>query len=125
MSFSDPLSVTFAAPLPVGAVSLPRVSVGNLASSYKSSDGLVAVSASHQLGKRTRDLLRIDYSKISADIYLPDTNVKQGMSFYLVFDRPAEGQFTNAEAKAVYTGFKGLFTASTDAMIDKLLGLES
>lgn len=124
MSFTDPLSVTFAAPLPVGAVSLPKISSGGFASEYASADKLVKVTASHQFGKRQRDLLRIDYSKISADVFLPDTNVSQSMAFYLVFDRPLVG-FSNAEAKAVYNGFKGAFTASTDALIDKLLGSES
>jgi hypothetical protein len=46
------------------------------------------------------------------------------MSNYLVFDLPVAG-YTNAEAKAVYDGFKTLFTASTDAAIVKLLGGES
>jgi len=126
MSFTDPLSVTFAAPLPVGAVSLPRVSgPADYASQYKSADGLVQITASHLFNKRQRDLLRIDYSKISADVFLPSTNVQQRMACYLVFDRPVNNQFTNAEAKAVYNGFKGLFTASTDALVDKLLASES
>lgn len=124
MSFTDPLSVTFAAPLPVGAVSLPKTSVGANASEYTSADRLVSVKASSSYGSRTRRLLRIDYSKISSDVFLPATNVEKSMSFYLVFDLPAAG-FTNAEAQAVYTGFKGTFTASTDAMIAKLLGGES
>jgi hypothetical protein len=42
----------------------------------------------------------------------------------MVFDVPAVG-YTNADVKAVYTGFKALYTASSDALIDKLLGGES
>jgi hypothetical protein len=42
----------------------------------------------------------------------------------MVFDIPKVG-FTNAEIKAVYAGFKTLYTASSDALIDKLLGGES
>lgn len=126
MSFTDPISVTFAAPLPVGTVSLPRVSSGQNQSDYRSADGVVELTASHQYKKRTRSLLRIDYDKLSSDVFLPSTNVEQRASFYLVFDRPAvTGQFTNAELKALYTGFKGAFTASSDLMIDKLLGGES
>jgi len=41
-----------------------------------------------------------------------------------VFDMPKVG-FTNAEALAAYTGFKGTFTASSDLLISKLLGGES
>jgi hypothetical protein len=46
------------------------------------------------------------------------------MSNYIVFDIPPVG-YTNTEALAVYTGFKTLFTATSDALITKLLGGES
>jgi hypothetical protein len=46
------------------------------------------------------------------------------MSNYIVFDVPQAG-YTASEALAVYAGFKGLFTATSDAMITKLLGGES
>lgn len=123
MSFSDPQSVTFPAPL-AGTISLPRVSLGANSSTYKSADGLVALNASSQYGKRTRRLLRLSYDKISADVFLPSTNVQKGMSVYLVADLPSAG-FSNAEAFAVYSGFKGAFTATSDAMITKWLGGES
>jgi hypothetical protein len=42
----------------------------------------------------------------------------------MVFDLPPAG-YSNAEALAVYNGFKTMFTASTDALISKLLGGES
>jgi hypothetical protein len=124
MSFSDPLSVTFAAPLTVGAVSLPRISVGSGQSSYQSSDGLVSLNASSMYGRRTRRMVRIDYKKISADTFIPDTNVEKKMGCYLVFDLPTVG-FTNAEALALYTGFKGTITATSDLLVSKLLGGES
>lgn len=120
MSFADPLSIT------VDGVtsSLPRVAVGDNKSSYQSSDGNVKLLASHAYGRRTRRTLRVDHSKISADPFRPDQNVRQSMSFYIVFDTPVAG-YTNAEALAVYTGFKTAMTASSDALIAKLLGGES
>lgn len=121
MSFTDPLSVTIA---PASAVSLPRTSVDEDESVYTSADGLIVVTASHNLGKRTRRLLRIDTSKITSDPFRPAENVKVSMSNYMVFDLPPAG-YTNAEALAVYTGFKSMFTASSDALITKLLGGES
>lgn len=120
MSFTDPLSVTISGV----TSSLPRISVGDDASEYQSADGLILVSASHQYGKRTRRMLRLDTSKITTDPFKPAENVKVGMSNYLVFDLPPAG-YTNAEALAVYNGFKALFTGSTDAIITKLLGGES
>jgi len=120
MSFTDPLSVTISGT----AISLPRVSVGDDISEYASGDGLVRLSASHNYGKRTRRVLRIDTSKLTTDPFRPSENVKVSMSNYMVFDLPPAG-FSATEALAVYAGFKTLFTATSDAMITKLLGGES
>lgn len=120
MSFTDPLSIT------IGGVTsaLPRISVGDDKSEYQSGDGLVALSASHDYGKRTRRVLRVDTSKLTADPFRPAENVQVSMSNYLVFDLPKAG-YTPAEALAVFQGFRTLFSATSDAMIIKLLGGES
>jgi hypothetical protein len=120
MSFSDPQSVTISGT----TVPLPRVSTGNGTSSYQSADGLISLTASNQYGKRTRRVLRIDHSKITSDVFIPAQNAKASMSNYLVFDVPVVG-YSNAEALAVYAGFKAAFTATSDALITKLLGGES
>jgi len=120
MSFADPQTVTISAV----TTSLPRVASGRYSADYVSSDGLITMKASSSYGNRTRQVLRLDTKKISADVYLPDRNVERSMSCYLVFDRPPVG-YTNAEALAVYTGFKTQFTASSDLLITKLLGGES
>jgi hypothetical protein len=120
MSFTDPQTVTISAV----TTPLPRVSVGDDRSEYQSSDGLIVLSASHDYGKRTRRVLRIDTSKVTSDPFRPSENVKVSMSNYMVFDLPPAG-YTAAEALAVYTGFKTQFTASSDALIVKLLGGES
>jgi hypothetical protein len=120
MAFSDPQSIT------INAVpySLPRVSSGVNESKYSSADGLVDLSASHSYGRRNRRVLRVDHSKITADPFIPAQNREESMSCYMVFDLPTVG-YSNTEAKQVYTGFKTLFTASSDALIDKILGGES
>ena len=120
MPFTDPQSITISGT----AISLPRTSTGVNASSYTSADGLVMLQGSHAYGKRTRRVLRVDHSKITADPFIPTQNTKVSMSNYIVFDVPVAG-YTNADIQAVYTGFKGLFTASSDALIVKLLGGES
>jgi hypothetical protein len=120
MSFSDPLSVTISGT----AISLPRTSVEGDETMYTSADGLVSIQASHDYGKRNRRVLRINHAKLTADPFIPADNVKVSMSNYLVFDLPPAG-YTVAEAQAVYTGFRALFTASTDALITKLLSGES
>ena len=120
MAFSDPQSVTISGT----AIPLPRVNTGNNGAEYLSSDGLVKLSASSSYGKRTRRVLRLDHSKVTADPYIPTQNAKVSMSNYIVFDVPVVG-YTNADALAVYAGFKAQFTAASDALITKLLGGES
>lgn len=120
MALSDPQSVTISGT----AISLPRVSTGENKSVYTASDGTVDLSLSSTYGNRTRRVARIDHSKLTSDPFIPANNREVSMSCYVVFDVPTVG-YTNAEAKAVYVGFNSLYTASTHALIDKLLGGES
>jgi len=120
MAFTDPQSVTISGT----PISLPRTSTGKNESQYTSADGLVDLSASHAYGRRTRRVLRLDHSKITSDPYIPAQNTKVSMSNYIVFDIPVAG-YSNADVTAVYAGFKALFTASSDALIAKVLGGES
>jgi len=120
MSFADPQSIT----IDGVTSSLPRVSVGNGSAEYRSSDGNVTLKASSSYGNRTRRVVRVDHKKVSENEFLPDVNVARSMSCYLVFDLPSAG-YTNAEAKAIYDGFKTQLAASSDAIVTKLLGGES
>nr|QDH86770.1 MAG: hypothetical protein H2BulkLitter11666_000002 [Leviviridae sp.] len=120
MSLTDPQSITISAV----TTPLPRVSTGKNVAEYLSADGLLRLSASNTYGRRTRRVLRFDHSKITPDPFIPSTNAKVSMSNYIVFDVPVAG-YTNAEALAVYNGFKTLYTATSDAVISKLLGGES
>lgn len=120
MAFTDPQSITISAV----TSSLPRISVEEDNSVYQSGDGLIQLLASHDIGKRARHVLRVNHSKLTSDPYIPAENVKVSMSTYIVFDLPPAG-YTATEALAVYTGFKTLYTASSDALVTKLLGGES
>lgn len=120
MSFTDPFAIT------IGGVAstLPRTSVGENESIYTSGDGTLVVRASHEYGKRNRRMLKVTTSKIAPDPYKEDENVERSMSFHVVFDLPQAG-FTPAEAKAVSDGLIAAMTASSGALITKLLGGES
>jgi hypothetical protein len=120
MAFADPQTIIISAT----PHTLPLVSREKNGATYLNSDGTVQLSASHAYGRRTRRVLRVDHSKIAADPFRPDENREVSMSNYIVFDVPDVG-YTNTEALAVYTGFKTLFTASSDALVTKLLGGES
>jgi hypothetical protein len=103
---------------------LPRTSSLANKSEYTSSDGLIKLSLSHAYGRRNRRVLRVDHRKIAADAFRPVENTSVSMSNYIVFDVPVYG-YTNAQQLEVYAGFKALFTATSDAVITKLLGGES
>lgn len=120
MSFADPQSVTISAV----TTPLPRVSVGDDRSEYQSADGLILLTASHDYGKRTRRMLRLDTSKLTSDPFRPAENVKVGMSVYTVFDLPPAG-YTAAEALAAWTGYITQVRATSDLLVTKLLGGES
>jgi hypothetical protein len=121
MALSDPQSVTINAV----AISLPRTSSAVNSGTFTSNDGAVKETISHQYGKRTRRLMRIDHSKLSADPVTPSQNVKNSMSFYVVADMPANGGYTVVEAKQVIDGFIAQLNASSGALITKLLGGEN
>jgi hypothetical protein len=120
MSLADPQSVTISAV----TTPLPRTSVDDDRSEYTSADGLLQLVASHDYGKRTRRMVRLDSSKLTSDPFKPSENVKVGMSVYTVFDLPPAG-FTNAEALAVWVGYNAALMASSNALVSKLLGGES
>lgn len=122
MALTDPQSIT------INAVTspLPRTFAEGAESAYTSSDGLIKLSVNHNLVKqgRLRHLLRIDHSKLAADPFKPAENVRVNTAIYVVFDVPPAG-YTTAEVMQVYQGFKTLFTASSDAVVTKVLGGES
>jgi hypothetical protein len=120
MSFADPQTITISGT----TIPLPRVSVGNSGSEYLSADGLVKLSANSAYGRRTRRVLRVDHSKVTADPFIPAQNQKVSSSIYMVFDHPVAG-YTGADMLAIYQGLKTQMTASSDLLITKLLGGES
>jgi hypothetical protein len=122
MALADPQSITIS----TVTSSLPRTFAEGKESTYTSADGLIQLSLNHTLVKQgvTRHLLRLDHSKITSDPFKSAENVKVNTSMYLVFQTPPAG-YTSTEVLAVYTGWKTLFTASSDALITKLLGGES
>jgi len=120
MSFADPSSVTINSI----AISLPRTSSGPNSGAFTSADGLVSMVVSHTYGKRTRRIIRLNHSKISADPMNPSQNVKPTMNCYLVVDTPVNG-YTVTEAKQVVDGLVAYLTASTGARVTQLLGGEN
>jgi hypothetical protein len=129
--FTEPLSLTPGALFDAGAVSLARVSQQGSVSVYQAgplsvnTGSLLRVTASHQYGKRTRRVLRCDYSDNAGSTLVSGTTSPRSASCYVVFDVPNGGLFTNAGLLTLFNGLKGTWSASTDAVMTKFLNGES
>lgn len=120
LALADPQSVTIAAvPIP-----LPRTSTGQDASQYTSADGLIRLTASSSYGKRTRRTVRLTHNKVASDPLLAGQSVPVSMTAYVVFDTPLVG-YTTVQQKEVWDGFVTALTASTGALVTKVLGGEN
>jgi hypothetical protein len=120
LAYSDPQSVTISA-VPI---SLPRVSSGENAGSFKSSDGLTELKVQHSFGRRTRNSIRLISTKISADPFIPAQNVRVSSSVTLVVDHPNNG-YTAAELKAMADALVAYLAASSGAKVTQLVGGEN
>lgn len=120
MALADPQSVK------INAVetSLPRVSNGNYSSEYSSADGTAKLKVSTQNGNRKRQLIRLDWTKVTPDPYVSSQNIDVSTSIYLVVDRELVG-FTNEELKKTVEGFFEILTKSSSANLVKFLASES
>lgn len=117
MSLTDPQSITISGT----AIPLPRISSGVNSGTFSSSEGTTSETISHAYGKRVRRLVRLNISKVSADVLIPSQNVRSSASFSLVADVPLNG-YTTAELKAAVDGFLAQLSASSGAMVTQFLG---
>ncbi|DAD50480.1 coat protein [ssRNA phage Gerhypos.4_24] len=129
--FTEPLSMTPGAGFHAGAVSVPRVSQQGSVSIYQAGPlsvnpgSLLKITASHQYGRRTRRVLRADYADNAGSTLITGTTAPRSLSAYVVLDIPSAGQFTVSDQAAFFNGLKGLWSATSDAVLMKLLGGES
>jgi len=119
MALADPQSVTIAGV----TSSLPNTGDDRNSSEYTSADGNVKLSVSHAYGSRRRRVVRLDQTKIAADPLLAGVNVKASQSAYVVIDVPITG-FTAVETKDLVVALTTALTASTNALITKVVGGE-
>lgn len=118
--FSDPTTIT------VDTVdqSLPRVSVGNMTATYRSSDGNLELSIAHSANKRERSVVKVTANKIGVDPFNSDRSKPYMAQTYLVVDAPLNGVgFTDAELETYVTALIGFL--QEPGAIAKFLGKES
>lgn len=105
-------------------VSMPRTGVNGNSADYRSADQKYKYSISHQYGgKRTRHLVRLDWHDQSANAF--GVVVPYSMSTYLVVDVPADGSIDTANQKYRVDALLAELTATSGALITKVLGGES
>lgn len=128
--FNDPIVIGLsdsASPYERTAQNLPRISVKDLASTYKSADGRKSINISHQAGKtRTRTLFRLDSDANVTHRATGDMSA-QKHSAYLVIDFPSQVSYsTDLEfVQAVVADLTTFLTNNENAVLERLLGLES
>lgn len=125
MALSDPLSITIGA----GTHSLPKTGMVESRSTYSKDDGTVKVTVSHQdVGRganaKIRTVIRLDTVDIAADPLQAGINREAPFEVYTVIVRPKVG-VTLAAQKDKVVGHLGLMTASSNAVLTKILGGES
>lgn len=122
MSFTDPQSIT----IDTVTTSLPRVSQVGQTSKYRSADGTITLTASHQEGKRKRSVIRLDQIEFGVSDPYTGLTGDQSASMYLVIDRPKNSAvFDAAFSLNTWVGFDALLNASSDLAITKLVAGES
>lgn len=119
MALTEPLAVTLDQ-----AYSLSRVSDDAGKSEYWNADRSVRMIVESALLKsgRTRHVVRIQRDKIAADP-LTAINRRLTATMTTTFDVPGEG-FTEAEKIQLFTGTNALLSATTNAVLKKVLGFE-
>lgn len=121
MALPDPVSITISGT----ASALARTGSGINSGAFMSADGLMKLSVSHQKsGKKTRSLIRLDKTKAVTDPVIPAQNIIVKNSPYLVIEHGDVG-LTNAEIIADVVGFLNMLTASTNAILTKVVQTEA
>lgn len=117
--FATPLSVTVSG----SAKSLERTGSDLNSSNYSTADGSYRVTTSHSLGRRYRHLIKLGHSSLVANPLISGQNISQDVSVHLVIDTPP-GYDTSA-MKADVDGFLAFLSATSGAVVTKLLGNET
>lgn len=120
--FTEPLSIDPGA----GAVSLPRVGVGNLSAKYSNADDTLSLEVTHQITKagRVRHQVDLVQRKVVTDP-VSSTNDSEDCTVRVLIDRPPYG-WTEANISSLVAGLKTwLSTTAVTGTVAKLYGKES
>lgn len=109
-----------------GAVSLPRVAVGNMSATYANQDQTLVLAILHQVTKsgRVRHQVDLVQTKVVTDP-VSSTNDSEDCTIRVIIDRPPYG-WSEANISSLMAGLKTWFTTTAGTGITaKLYGKES
>jgi hypothetical protein len=120
MALADPQSITISGT----AYPLARTGFGDSSGNFRSADGVVQMAVRHTYGSRVRRNIKLTFDKVAADPFQTDVNVKYSTSVNFTIDQPAV-VMTAAEIKGVVDGLTAYLTATSGAVVTKIVGGES
>lgn len=120
MAYTDPQTITVSAVAHVMA----RIASGDGYGVFQQDDASYRFEVRHTAGKRQRHSIKITQTKTAPDPLISAQNIVYSQSVILTFDQPRTG-FTIAEGTALWTGISTWLSASSAAVVTKLLGGEN
>lgn len=121
MAIADPQSIT----IDGNTTSLPRVGTSPTGSTYRSADGNIEVTISHNYAKRNRHLIKVTHKKVIGDPLVTGVNVPVSASFNFVVDTPPDGSYTAEELGDIFAGFGTQMASGSPTLFTRVLSGES
>lgn len=117
--FTDPQSLTRTGG---SAVSLPRIPISGDRGAFRSADNTLAMTISHQYGRRDRHTVQISDTQISASPLITGTSFIASLTCGFWVDVPSQmAGFTPTQVQADAGALTAWLTASTAANVLKLI----
>ncbi len=117
--FSETLTLTVNAI----AKSLNRTGSGIDTAAYSTGDRAYRLSVAHSYGKRVRRMIKLFHDSLTANPLVAGQNVNSSVTVHLVVDAPVG--YDTTLLKQDVDGYLAMLTASSGALIAKLLAGES
>lgn len=117
---ADPQSLTIGS----ATLTLPRKLTGTDLGQFRDTDNVVEVQTTAQKNGRIRTVARLQQQKVTTDPLVATTNVMVSDTIALTINRPRNG-YTDADVLAQVKGLIGWLTASSDAVLKKIIAGEN
>ncbi len=118
--FTDPQSITIGGT----AIPIPRVSVGDMKSRYRSSNGETSLEIAHSANRRERSVVKVHSTKVGSNPLDTSKNQTFMAEAYLVIDTPLNG--VGYSATDTENLVKGLIAwLNVTGNLAKIIGKES